>query len=116
MKIKCYICENIGHISIDCPEFKTKEGNLSKYYEKIKEKLEIKDEENESDLGKLTKGVAFDGDVKEKVAGEEGSKVDTEDDEEKESKGSESFKNTSSESEEEEEEEEKEEEEESKIE
>ena len=74
LKIKCYICENIGHISIDCPEFKTKEGNLSKYFDKIKDKLDITNENNDSDLGKLTKVIAFDGDAKDKTDGEEGSK------------------------------------------
>ena len=28
--VKCYICDKLGHISIDCPEFETVKGNNQK--------------------------------------------------------------------------------------
>lgn len=36
LQIKCYICNRDYHISIDCPNFKRKRGNLIKLYNKLR--------------------------------------------------------------------------------
>jgi hypothetical protein len=37
LKLQCYICESHDHISIDCPDFKSRfEGNIKTYFEKIR--------------------------------------------------------------------------------
>ena len=42
LKITCYVCNKIGHISINCPDFHKVEGNLKKFYERMKAKQESK--------------------------------------------------------------------------
>lgn len=48
--VKCYVCEEIGHISIDCPQFGTVEGNEFRMFGFLKDKIIEK--------GNLNKGQA----------------------------------------------------------
>lgn len=47
LKITCYVCNKIGHISINCPDFHKVEGNLKKFYERMKAKQESKKNKKE---------------------------------------------------------------------
>ena len=43
LEMNCYICSDLGHIAIDCSQFKTVlKGNLKLYYKKIRR---VKEEE-----------------------------------------------------------------------
>ena len=42
LHITCYVCQKNNHISIQCPEFHLIEGNLKKFYEKMRRQLEKK--------------------------------------------------------------------------
>ena len=42
LKIICYICGEMGHIAIDCKDFDKIEGNLKKFYDRMRAKQESK--------------------------------------------------------------------------
>jgi CRP-like cAMP-binding protein len=42
LKITCYVCNKLGHIAIDCKDFNKIEGNLKKFYDRMRAKQENK--------------------------------------------------------------------------
>lgn len=54
LKIRCYICNTLGHIAVDCKQFPRFKGNLIRYFKRIFKKSI----ESESDAEKLHKNPA----------------------------------------------------------